>query len=1085
MITPATATPRASTPAENHANALNRHLAVSVLVIGLSVTALAWWKTASRERSHVEQVFATETQTLRDRLRERLQEHELKLRGTLGMIAASGRTPTRHEWQLYVNSLNLSLDGSGILGIGLVLSSSPKNLQAFSDALLQRAPATDKTADRPDLRQLQTAVAHVEPLDDATQHLLGRDLSADPVALAAMQIARDTGHAAVSGQLGPELNPQSRGNFTIFVPLYAPDRDIHSLADRRTGLLGYAFSPMQAEDLISSVLKTTAGAQPYFNLKVFDAGGGLLFNTRHQHGAPALVTEHALELPGRTWTLRFDSSPAFEAAHRSHVPHLVAGGGFLLSLLIFGLMWTVSRQRDWAETQAREMTRELRENRTMLEAITESAHDAILSIGPDGRITYLNPAALRMFALAPGTGPGLLLDNLILTAQDKTIMNAGTAPDCITEGTGRRRDGSTFPIELSVAVWATTGGATLNAIVRDISERKFAERRMEVENAIARVLSESRSVDEAISVVIRMLATTYGWDCGAFWQISDDGLMLRCVTSWTGDDPALNAFYAEATDMPVHSAGNGIARQAWKTDAPYWIPDVQSCGTLRAGGFARSAIKSGTAFPVNAGKEKIGVIELFSRQSLQPKESLLSALASFGLQIAQFCKRKQAEHDLWKTATHDALTGLPNRSMFNESLLRAFARARRQQGRIAVMFVDLDRFKTINDTLGHEAGDAMLVGIAQRLRKVTREVDLVARLGGDEFVLLIEHFNNNDDLGHVASRILEELDAPINCVGHPLHATASIGISISPDDGEDAPALLKGADIAMYRAKEEGRNQFRFYSTAMSAHSVEHLNLENALREAITREEFLLHYQPKADLSDGRIVGVEALIRWMNPARGMVPPGNFIPLAEESGLILPIGRWALQTACRQGRAWQLEGLPHLRIAVNLSAYQLTPDLPSEVAAALAAAELDAQWLEIEVTESMMMRNPEQSAQILDALRALGVHISMDDFGCGHSSLGALKRLPLDTLKVDRSLVSDLPDDAGDNAICRAIVAMAHALRLRVVAEGVETEAQREFLRGINCDEIQGYLLSRPLSAIDAAAFIRAADTSRLRLVHSR
>jgi len=654
----------------------------------------------------------------------------------------------------------------------------------------------------------------------------------------------------------------------------------------------------------------------------------------------------------------------------------------------------------------------------------------------------------------------------------------------VTECTGRRRDGGAFPIELSVARCATASGSVLNVIVRDISERKFSEQKLELENTIAHVLSGTGGLSVVLSEVIRALAARGGWECGAFWQVADDGTRLLLAASWSSDAP-LREFYGEISEMPVRTHGTGVARRVWSTDAPCWIPDVQSeTGMLRAAGFIRAGIRSGVAFPINVGKERIGVTELFARQRLPQQQSLLTALASCGVQIAQYCKRKQAEHDLWRTATHDALTGLPNRSMFNESLSQALARVKRHRGRVAVMFLDLDRFKTINDTLGHEAGDAMLTGIAQRLRKVTREVDVVARLGGDEFVVLLEQFSHNDDLALVARRILHELDAPIDCDGHALHATASIGISVSPGDGSDSAALLKCADIAMYRAKQEGRNTFKFYSVSMSANSVERLSLENQLREAFVREEFMLHYQPKAELPGGRISGVEALIRWNNPVRGMVPPGEFIPLAEESGLILPISRWALRRACLQGRAWQMEGLPQIRIAVNLSAYQLVPELPAEVEAALDAAGLDAGWLEIEVTESMVMRNPGQAAQILDGLRRLGVHIAIDDFGSGYSSLGALKHLPLDSLKVDQSLVSDLPDDAGDNAICRAIIAMAHALKLKVVAEGVETEAQRDFLRGIGCDEIQGYLLSRPLPAAEASAFIRASSNSRLRLVSS-
>lgn len=1082
---PATAPIPPVLPGHRAAN-LYQHAAIAVLVLGLCITTLAWWETHNSEQRRLAQEFSAQTQTIRDRVRERLHEHEVMLRGALGMIAAAGRIPTRNEWLLYVESLRLPSEGTGVLGFGLILDMSAKKLPTDSaSAIPNGVPVTFSGG------QSVTAITYIEPANQENTNMLGYDLATHSALLSAMNKARDTGRAAISDYINQGELPQTRANFMLFVPVYAPGREANTENERRSALLGYAYSPFLAKDLFEGVLNAVATDQRMFEVDVFDAypeteKNAPLFSTRSSNTS-ALIAEHALDFPGKTWLMRFSSRSEFMIAHRSHASRLVAVGGILLSLLIFGLIWAVSRQRDWATARAVEMTRKLRENRSMLEAITESAHDAILSASPDGHITYLNPAALKMFGLPDLEDGKLRLTDLIVGTEGQAALLTDACVNRVTKCVGKKSDGGIFPMELSIAAWSTGAGTALNAIVRDISERKFAESRMEAENRIALILAESGAQNAKLLEVMRTLATIYGWDCSAFWQISGDRTHLQCTAAWTGDHEELNTFYAEVTAMPIGTgSGNaGIARRTWETDAPCWIPDVQSCGgALRAAAFTRAGIRCGIAFPINAGKEKIGVVELFSRQTLQPKDSLMSALASFGVQIAQFCKRKQAELELWKTATHDALTGLPNRSMFNESLARAFARTRRQHGRIAVMFVDLDRFKTINDTLGHEAGDAMLIGIAQRLRKVTREVDLVARLGGDEFVLLIEQFNGCDELGHIADRILRELDAPIDCAGHQLHATASIGISISPEDGCEAAVLLKCADIAMYRAKEEGRNQFRFYSSEMSAHTVEKLALENNLHEAITRKEFLLHYQPKIELNSDRVLGVEALIRWMSPVRGMVPPGDFIPLAEDSGLILQIGRWALQTACRQGRAWQLEGLPHMRIAVNLSAYQLTPDLPAEVSAALAEAGLDAEWLEIEVTESMVMRNPEQSAQILDSLRALGVHISMDDFGCGYSSLGALKRLPLDTLKVDRSLVSDLPDDAGDNAICRAIVAMAHALKLRVVAEGVETEAQREFLRSIGCDEVQGYLLSRPLPAADAAAYIRSVDVRRLRLVHS-
>ena len=433
---------------------------------------------------------------------------------------------------------------------------------------------------------------------------------------------------------------------------------------------------------------------------------------------------------------------------------------------------------------------------------------------------------------------------------------------------------------------------------------------------------------------------------------------------------------------------------------------------------------------------------------------------------------RRADEKILRLAHFDELTELPNRTMFMQTLKRAFSLAQRRGKQFALFFIDLDRFKNINDSLGHESGDQLLQDVARRLRDNLRESDSVARLGGDEFVVLVEDCADPRELNSIAQNILNAVGRPYVLSGQEYHVTGSIGISTYPTDGQDPAALLKNADIAMYLAKDRGKNNFQFYSAQQNAHSFERLALESALRHALGRDEFVLHYQPRVDIPTGRIVGVEALLRWNHPDLPMVLPNQFIPLAEETGLIVPIGRWVLRTACAQSALWRHEGLPALRMAVNLSARQFSDDgLIDDIVDALAQAELAPNGLELEITESMVMQNPERAVTTLNRLREMGISVSIDDFGTGYSSLGYLKRFPIDNVKIDRSFIKDLPHDTDDAAITRAVIAMAQSLRIRVIAEGVETREQLQFLRDHDCNECQGYFLSRPLPASNFALLV--------------
>jgi diguanylate cyclase (GGDEF)-like protein len=432
-------------------------------------------------------------------------------------------------------------------------------------------------------------------------------------------------------------------------------------------------------------------------------------------------------------------------------------------------------------------------------------------------------------------------------------------------------------------------------------------------------------------------------------------------------------------------------------------------------------------------------------------------------------QRKRADDRIHHIAFHDDLTSLPNRLLLAQQLDHALSRHRRASTSLAILYMNLDRFKVINDSLGHEAGDVLLRQVADRLRAQLRDGDTVARVGGDEFVVLMENCGNSADISACAQRLVGQLSAPYLLDQKDCHVTLSIGISIFPADGSDSQSLLKAADVAMYRAKETGRNNYQYYVPSMNIHTLERLELESDLRRALERGEFLLHYQPKVEIASGLIIGVEALLRWKHPIRGLVPPLDFIPLAEETGLIVPIGEWVLATACARTNDWQGRGLPKLSVAVNLSARQFADSmLLAKLTRIIQASGLDPAHLELEITESVVMANGESAVAVLDKLKSIGVQIAIDDFGTGYSSLAYLKRFPIDTLKVDRSFIRDIPANSGDMKITRAIIALAHSLRLNVVAEGVETAEQLQFLRSLSCDAVQGYFLYRPLREDEVA-----------------
>jgi diguanylate cyclase (GGDEF)-like protein len=544
-----------------------------------------------------------------------------------------------------------------------------------------------------------------------------------------------------------------------------------------------------------------------------------------------------------------------------------------------------------------------------------------------------------------------------------------------------------------------------------------------------------------------------------------------------------NAHEISMSVNAAHPEGRGISGMAFRSGHACIINDYLSDPRSQAfhARARRVGVNSGAAFPLFARGQVAGIIVFVAveKDTFTPEfAELLQRLAdnvSFALgNFDRADEKNKADERIEYLASHDSLTNLPNREMFNGLLRRTIDAAHRTRRRFALLFIDLDRFKIINDSLGHDAGDMLLVEIAGRLRSALRSSDVVARLGGDEFVVILEEAAERHDVERVAGELLSVLGQPLLLSGHECQTTASIGIAMYPADGSDIQALTKNADMAMYLAKEDGKNGFRFFTREIKAQSIERLTLEAALRRALERDQFSLHYQPKVDMASGKITGVEALLRWMHPELGTIAPGQFIPLAEETGLIVPIGRWVLKEACAQNMAWQRRGLRPVTMAVNLSPRQFADaHLLHDVDEALLASGMSPVLLQLEVTESMVMRNVSRAIKVLDAVQSRGIRLAIDDFGTGYSSMSLMKQFPIDTIKIDRSFVRDLPNDSEDQAITQAIISMGKALGMTIIAEGVETVEQETFLRNHACDEMQGFLFSKPLPARQMADLLRA------------
>ena len=722
--------------------------------------------------------------------------------------------------------------------------------------------------------------------------------------------------------------------------------------------------------------------------------------------------------------------------------------------------------------QLQQSERRLTASETRYRALYESATDGIVLINRAREYVDCNPAALRMFDIQDKQQiVGKKTDDFspLQSVLSESHVHTNRLTEAAFDGTPQSFEWSA--VHRGMPVWneVTLSLATIDddellfCVFRDINSRKNAELLQQGQNLILHLIGTDSDLQQILRQIVRFIEEAAPHVHALILLVDDNQYSYRM-----GVGSAMSESLISQLTMSEIGVGKGAISEAVLTNLPVVVEDLTGDVLLSANAGIRSLhrYRSSGSWPIMSKRgQLLGVLSLFyGTQGPLASDDML--LVGIGTDLAAIAiEGRIADDRIRQLAHYDELTGLPNRFLYTQHLVNAISHAERHDAPVGVLFLDLDRFKYINDSFGHVAGDAVLREVAMRFKLCLREVDIIARVGGDEFIVLVDQFASPLELGEIARRLLAAAIRPFEIDGQECQLSVSIGIASYPQDGINTPTLLKHADIAMYRAKATGKNNYQFYSAEMNTHSVDRLALEAGLRRAIERCEFVVHYQPKIDIATGIISGAEALVRWNHPERGLLFPLDFIDLAEEAGLIGAIGMQVVEKTCTDIGAFKAAAPSFGRVAINLSASQFNEaNLLTKLRSVVESRKIDPTFLEFEITESMVMNNREQAIELMDSMRELGFSLSIDDFGTGYSSLAYLKRFPVDSVKVDKSFINDIPDDVNDSAIVQAIIVMAHTLGLKVTAEGVETATQLAILRSFGCDEYQGYYFSKPVPA---------------------
>jgi len=1049
--------------------------ALLVLALGLVTSFAAWRFAGERVSSETEIKFRNQVTQAAGTLDRRIQDNINLLIGLGGLFNAYNRLD-RKEFHRYMMGFDIAQRFPGVRALVFA-----RYVRLPEKAEFENGVRNDRSLDRrgypefaikpPGVRDEYLVVTYVEPLA-GNEEALGFDLLSEPQRRLAVDQARDSGQVVASEPIWLASDPRKRNSVALRMPVYHWDMPAETAQERRGAFMGFIACAIHVDDLIRSFLGRQLGSE--FDLVLHDLGFSnsgappaepmLLFDsaqTFHRRavkdtGQPSFSHAMTLDVAGRTWRLVFRAPVTPMHGIGGELPRVVLTGGVISSVLLFWLVWALLAARARAMRISEQATvvrdaKVLREQLLFIQQLIEAVPQPIFFKDAEGRYLGVNRAWERFFGIPREQFIGKSVFELYPNDQDlakrhhaKDQELFGSPGSQSYEAAIAAAQGGIRNTIYNKATFNRSDGAVAGLIgtITDVTSLKEAEAALRASEMRFRDLTE--------------LSSDWYWEQDANLRFTQ---MSSKIYEFSLD--AAEHIGKARWEMPIV----GVTEEQWQAhrtlleerrafmDFVYQRPDVH--GNLRT----------------------ISV----SGRPIFDEQGEFKGYRGTGRDITE---QKEVEEKIRHMAHHDALTQLPNRVLLHDRIGQAIAQAQRNNDVLALLFIDLDRFKTVNDSLGHPVGDRLLQAIAGRLVASTRGSDTIARIGGDEFVVLLgprprpratspagAHLRPVGDLDrseaarHVAQHLLDALAEPVPLDGHALKVTPSIGICVYPYDGKNVETLMRNADTAMYHAKQMGRNNFQFFTQAMNEAAQQRLLLETDLRYAVERGEFILHYQPQLDLKSGGIVGFEALVRWRHPRRGLVGPSDFIPAAEETGLIGPIGEWVLREACSQARTWQKGGWPDLQVAVNCSAQQFQREgFVEAVSRVLRETGMPAIRLELEITESVIIQHSEEVNARFQALDSMGVRISIDDFGTGYSSLSYLKRLAIHQLKIDQSFVRDINSDPDDAAIVSAIIAIAHSLDVDVVAEGVETAEQLAFLRSLGCDTAQGFFFSKPLPA---------------------
>ncbi|WP_438390066.1 bifunctional diguanylate cyclase/phosphodiesterase [Caballeronia sp. DA-9] len=1019
-----------------------------ILCAALSVTWAVWDHERQASRRELLSQFDFSLGDAVSRVEQRMAAYEQMLRGVQGLFAAVDNVG-RDNIHDYVAALNLDANFSGIQAIGFVKWVSAAQKDAHVANMVSQG-FNHYAIQPPGMRDDYAPIIQREPNVGANRRApLGFDAWTDPTRRLAMEKARDSGMAVISGKvrLAVDDGPDPQPGFIMYVPVYTRGEPQDNVAARRAHLAGWVYASFRMHDVIASLY----GERPRgLSLAIYDGveptASALLYRSSNAGKRPAremLSASEYLVVAGHDWTLSLTTLDGFKAGFGRNAQWLIALTGTGLSVMLALLAWLLVTGRGRAMRLASTMTRELRESEEKFRAIADCTVNWEVWWGPDGKPRWINPSVRQYtgytveecMAMPDFAGTLIHPEDMPRVAPEFKKGLQGYRGDDL-EFRCVRKDGSIVWLSVSWVPITDAKGvlAGFRTSGRDITERKQAESELRIA-AVAFDSLEGMIVTDANTRILRVNSAFI--ECTGYSAEELVGNTPRMLQSGRHDA----AFFRQMWDSINREGG-------WQGE----IWDRRKNGEVYPKWLSISAVTGAD-----------GVVSHYVGAHHDITES------------------KIAEERIRELAFFDALTRLPNRTLLIDRLTQAIALSAQKKTCGALLFIDLDHFKTLNDTLGHDKGDVLLQQAAGRLAASVGESDTVARVGGDEFVVVLGSLHENpqeaaNQTEIVGERILAVLGNPYHLDDVEYRSTASIGATVFTGHQTAIDELLKQADLAMYKSKERGRNAMCFFDPAMQTAVVERVALEAGLRRAIEDDQFVLHYQAQV-LDDNRVVGAEALVRWQHPESGIVAPADFIPLAEETGLILALGNWVLETACAQLARWMEQPeMAHLSMAVNVSAQQFRqPDFVDRVLAVIRKTGANPARLKLELTESLLVDNMQDIVQKMWTLKAKGVVFSLDDFGVGYSSLSYLKRLPLDQLKIDESFVRDVLVDPNDAAIARTIVALAQSLGLGVIAEGVETAAQRDFLASVGCHAYQGFYFSRPMSVEGFEAFVRKDD----------